>query len=172
MATEPTVEDLFLTCQRSVVHLEFRDQYSRNDPLLDEWRRGVRHAAEDWAAWWNDWYKMMFETTRRGVVARRARIVSEPVSEYVRFEYDLTSKLLAVGEDVRWLPRRQATDLALPGNDCWLFDGEVLFVTHFSGEGDRVDREYVPDPEVTKLYVAAFESVWDRATPHKDYQLR
>jgi hypothetical protein len=115
VATEPTVEDLFLTCQRSVVHLEFRDQYGRNDPLLDEWRRGVRHAAEDWAAWWNDWYQMMFETTRRGVVARRARIVSEPVSEYVRFEYDLTSKLLAVGEDVRWLPRRQATDLALPG---------------------------------------------------------
>lgn len=29
------------------------------------------------------------------------------------------------GEEVRWLPRRQASDLALPGNDFWLFDGSA-----------------------------------------------
>jgi hypothetical protein len=29
----------------------------------------------------------------------------------------------AAGEDVRWLPRRRASDLALPGTDFWVLDG-------------------------------------------------
>ncbi|MFE5863718.1 DUF6879 family protein [Streptomyces virginiae] len=37
------------------------------------------------------------------------------------------------GEQVRRLPRRQASDIALPGNDCWVFDGEMVLFNRFSG---------------------------------------
>ena len=79
---------------------------------------------------------MTSDLASKGVSLRRARIVSEPVSEYVRFEYDCTFMNVAAGENVRWRPRRRATDLALPGNDFWLVDGQLLVVIHFTGEGE------------------------------------
>nr|WP_246017131.1 DUF6879 family protein [Micromonospora pisi] len=112
----------------------------------------------------------MAETTGRGVLVRRARVVSEPVSEYIRFEYDVTFRNVAVGEQVRWLSRRRTTDLALPGNDFWLFDDTLVLVHHFSGEGDKVGAEVTQEPAVVKLCASAFAAVWERATPHDEYQ--
>jgi hypothetical protein len=40
------------------------------------------------------------------------------------------------GELVRWLPRRQASDIALPGNDFWVFDDATVLFNHFNGDGD------------------------------------
>ena len=80
----------------------------------------------------------------RGVRFRRARIVSEPVADFIRFEYEATAGLnVAAGEEVRWLPRRRASDLCLPGNDFWVFDGRLVRFHHFSGDGDIVEDEMV-----------------------------
>jgi hypothetical protein len=73
--------------------------------------------------------------------------------------------------EVRWLPRRQASDLCLPGNDFWLFDGRLLRIHHFSGDGKVVEDELCDDPAVVAMCSAAFEAVWDRAVPHGSYQL-
>ncbi len=62
----------------------------------------------------------MVAARRRGVIIRRTRIVSEPVSEYIRWEHEITSANAEAGEDVRWLPPRRASDLLLPGNDFWV----------------------------------------------------
>ena len=53
----------------------------------------------------------------------------------MRFEYDITFTNVAAGEEIRWLPRRRASGLALPGNDCWIFDGRQVLWNHFTGEG-------------------------------------
>jgi hypothetical protein len=104
------------------------------------------------------------------VDVRRARIVSEPVTDYIRYEYEITpAASLAAGERVRWLPRRQASDLALPGNDFWLIDDRVVF-NHFSGEGEMIDVEVVTEPAVAKFCASAFEAVWERAIDHENYQ--
>jgi hypothetical protein len=52
-----------------------------------------------------------------GTQIRRAHIVSEPVTEYIRFEWAGTQYNVTAGEDVRWLRRRLAWRIALPGND-------------------------------------------------------
>jgi hypothetical protein len=37
-----------------------------------------------------------------------ARVVSEPLAPFIRYEYEITSGLnIAAGEEVRWLPRRR-----------------------------------------------------------------
>jgi hypothetical protein len=56
------------------------------------------------------WLQTIAGTTGRGIGVRRARIVAEPISEYIRFEYDITFTNAAAGELVRWLPRSQAAD--------------------------------------------------------------
>ncbi|MFI1705954.1 DUF6879 family protein [Streptomyces griseoruber] len=43
------------------------------------------------------------EVAGRGVTVRRARIVSEPVSQYIRFEYEVTDGLNIAAESVRGL---------------------------------------------------------------------
>jgi hypothetical protein len=102
---------------------------------------------------------------------RRARVVSEPVTDYIRFEHHITAAVnIAPGEQVRWLPRRHTTDIALPGNDFWLFDDNTLVVHHFAGDGQKVDSELVHNPTTIGLCREAFEAVWDRAIPHHAYQ--
>ncbi|MFI9326403.1 DUF6879 family protein [Kitasatospora sp. NPDC052868] len=166
----PTLEDLLLNSKHSAVHLELRDGYMTDDPLYIRWLDGQRDDPTDRAAWWGPWLQLMADITAKGVDVRRARIISEPVSEYIRFEHDITFRNVAAGEQVRWLPRRQATDLALPGNDFWLIDGGLVMVHHFSGGGDFMDDEVTTDPAVVRLCASAFEATWDRAIPHEDYR--
>ncbi|MFF9269060.1 hypothetical protein EF913_28135 [Streptomyces sp. WAC04189] len=165
--------DLLASATRSAVHLEMRDSYAVDyeaGPFAD-WRRGFRHDPADRASWWRPWLDLVQEATARGVVIRRARIVSEPVSEYTRFLYDGTFTNVAAGEQIRWLPRRQASSIALPGTDFWLFDDHVVRWNHFDGEGRSLGGEVTDDPAAAKLCAAAFEDVWSRATPHDQYTI-
>ncbi|WP_232248012.1 DUF6879 family protein [Streptacidiphilus rugosus] len=147
-----------------------RDGYMLDDPRFAAWKAGHRHDPDDRASWWRPWLQTIADTTARGVVVRRARIVSEPVSEYIRFEYDITFTNTAAGEQVSWLPRREATDLCLPGNDFWVIDDRVAMIHHFSGDGDFVSEDVTATPAVVKLCADAFEAVWARAYPHEHYR--
>lgn len=169
----PTWPELLGSATRSAVHLEMRDAYAvdyEKGPFAD-WRAGFRHDPEDRASWWRPWLDLIQETVSRGVVVRRARIVSEPVSEYTRFLYDGTFTNVAAGEQVRWLPRRNASDIALPGNDFWLIDGRLIRWNHFTGEGASAGGEMSEDPAAAKLCAEAFEAVWNRGTPHDQYEI-
>jgi hypothetical protein len=118
-----------------------------------------------------DWYALVRANVSRGIRFRRARIVSEPVAPFIRYEYDITDGTnIAAGEEVRWLPRRRASDLALPGNDFWLLDDRLIRFGYFAGDGEFLGHELVDDPAVVKLCSSAFEAVWERAVPHADYR--
>ncbi|MFD4263118.1 DUF6879 family protein [Streptomyces sp. NPDC058534] len=165
--------DLLSATTGAAVHLEMRDSYAVDYEAgpFAEWRRGFRHDPADRVSWWRPWLDLVQETAARGVVVRRARIVSEPVSEYTRYLCDTTFTNVAAGEQVRWLPRRQASDIALPGNDFWLFDDHLVRWNHFSGDGRSLGGEVTDDPAAVKLCAGAFENVWARATPHDQYEI-
>lgn len=170
----PPFSELIAGCKHSAVHLEMRDAYAVDDEKgpFAEWRTGFRHAPEDRASWWRPWLDLIQETVSRGVVVRRARIVSEPVTAYIRFEHSNTFTNIAAGEHVRWLPRRRASDIALPGNDFWLFDDRLVRWNHFTGDGTSAGQEISDDPAAAKLCSEAFETVWARAVPHGQYEIR
>ena len=144
-----------------------RDSYAPDEQFA-AWKAGVPRPVPAYPAW----YDLVYGHTARGVRFRRARIVSEPVSDYIRFEHEATAGLnVAAGEDVRWLPRRRASNLCVPGNDFWLFDDRLIRFHHFDGDGHVVEDELCDDPAVIRRGSAAFEAVWKRAVPHADYQL-
>ncbi|MEV0537421.1 DUF6879 family protein [Kitasatospora sp. NPDC050463] len=171
---QPPAREALAVARRSAVHLEMRDSYMRDDPTFVAWQDGLRPEPADRDSWWLSWHDVVNAAVARGVVVRRARIISEPISDYVRYEYDGTFANIAAGELVRWLPRRQTRDLALPGPDFWVFDDETVLFHHFTGDGqlDVDGREYVTDQALAKLCGAAFESVWQRAIPHEEYRPR
>ncbi|MFE7127979.1 DUF6879 family protein [Streptomyces sp. NPDC057617] len=169
----PTFDELISRCTHSAVHLEMRDSYAVDyeEGPFAKWRAGFRHDPADRASWWRPWLDLMSETVARGVVVRRARIVSEPVSEYIRYEHSGTFTNVAAGEQVRWLPRRKASTIALPGNDFWLFDKQWVHWNYFAGDGSSTGEEITDDPAAAKLCAEAFEAVWSRAVPHDQYEI-
>ncbi|MFE7313648.1 DUF6879 family protein [Streptomyces sp. NPDC057555] len=156
----------------SAVHLEMRDMYTPDDPEFARWRAGHRYEGDPdkLPEWWGTWRDLVTETTARGVVMRRARVINEPVTDYIRYEHDMTFANVAAGELVRWLPRRQAAGLVLPGTDLWMIDETAVLFTYFSGTGNVVDREWCTDAPVVEQVRAAFEAIWQRATPHEEYK--
>ena len=169
MAKVPPFSELIAATTRSAVHLELRDSYDPDTPQYAEWLAGKPRPVPAN----QEWFDFVREHTARGVRFRRARIVSEPLSDYVRFEHEATSGLnIAAGEEVRWLPRKLARSLSVPVNDYWVFDGQRAQFNYFSGPGKFLDTRLSDDPEIAKQCAVAFEAVWERAIPHQDYQLR
>jgi len=164
--------DLLGSAEYRAVHLEMRDSYMQV-PAFHHWVATGEFDGPD-APVWADWQSLIRSTIQRGVVVQRARIVSEPLSDYIRWEHAVTGMNTAVGEEVRWLPRHRASDLALPGNDFWLIDDRLVLFTLFTGDGDAADPpgQESKDPAVVQLCAGAFDAVWNRATPHEEYQVR
>ena len=163
-------EQLLLGCKYSALHLEMRDAYTPDDPWFAAWTRG------DWKEFERrlrrPWLELVREVTGQDVAVRRARVVSEPLSDYIAFEHATTDSNVAAGEQVRWLPRRAANGLLLPANDCWVFDGQLVRFAFFAGDGQFLGTELCEDGSIVEQCTAAFERVWERAVPHEDYQLR
>lgn len=173
--SELNFRDLIEAAQTSAVHLEMRDQYGVGTEAEDfeAWRATGICDADPQSAYWAPWVDLISRARWRGVIVRRARIVSEPVTDYIRYEHAGTTVNVAAGEDVRWLPRRQAATLLLPGSDLWIFDNTSVLFNHFNGNGDWADpdMELVTESAVVKQCADAFESIWDRAIPHDEYQI-
>jgi hypothetical protein len=167
VGTVPPFSELIAATARSAVHLEMRDAYTPDDPRFLGWLAGKplpRPANPKWS-------DLVRTHTARGVQFRRLRVVSEPLADYVRFEHAITDEVnVSAGEDVRWLPRRRASDLCLPGNDFWLFDDRLIRFSYFSGIGDILEDEMVSDLAVARTCSAAFEAAWARSIPHADYR--
>ncbi|MFG3287852.1 DUF6879 family protein [Streptomyces sp. NPDC048179] len=171
----PSFDELMEAAQHSAVHLEMRDQYAVGDEAddFDTWLSTGRRDSDPTSEYWAPWVDMISRATTRGVVVRRARVVSEPVTDYIRYEHAGTAVNVQAGEQVRWLPRGQAADLLLPGADLWIFDGSRVLFNHFTGTGDWSDppMELTTDPAIVKQCSDAFEAVWERAVPHDQYEI-
>ncbi|MFI0941165.1 DUF6879 family protein [Streptomyces sp. NPDC021020] len=174
----PSVDfrSLLTSARTSAFHLEMRDQYAVGDEAADydHWLRTGERDADPASAYWAPWVDLIAGVCARGVAVHRARVISEPVTSYIRYEHAGTAVNVLAGEEVRWLPRRQAADLLLPGCDLWVFDGEAVLFNHFTGVGDWADPdiELTTDPAVVKQCVDAFDAVWNRGIPHDQYEIR
>lgn len=161
----------FTTFKHEALHLEMRDVYAVTDEVQRlRWflEKGYRDHHSD-AEQRRPWTTLIQDSIAAGKVFRRARIISEPVTDYIRYEWEGTDLNVAAGEEIKWLPRRLASGIALPGNDFWLFDDSTVVFTVFTGQGQVFQRQLTTDPVVIQLCRSAFERVWALAIPHRDY---
>ena len=167
---DPPFGTLLRACSSCAVHLEMRDSYDREDPWFQAWLVGDQEEFGRRLAP-RPWLDLIAEVTGRGVEVRRVRIVSEPVTDYIRFEHATTASNVTAGEQIRWLPRHLATGLLLPANDFWVFDGRQAQFNYFSGRGEFLVTRLAPDPAIARQCTAAFEAAWERAVAHQEYEL-
>jgi hypothetical protein len=167
---EDLIRRLLSECRHEALHLEMRDSYDTNASAYRRWLDDGTVEVHAYA----DWSDLVRDTVGRGVRIRRSRIVSEPLSSYVSWEHAITDGVnISAGEEVRWLPRRAASSLLVPGSDCWVFDGRTLVFNHFGGDGLWIeDPPEVPihDRVLVARMLAAFEEIWARSVDHKEYR--
>jgi len=162
---EPAFEDLLASTERSVVHLEARDTYDPTDPAFVKWQQDGDTSYD-----WDAWIDLVGATVARGVRFRRLRIVSEPVSDYIRWEHAISYGNIKAGEELRWLPRHLAYDLPHPVADFFMYDQRLIAYNFTAGDGTDTGRmEYVADPRKILPVVGMFEMLWERGIPHADY---
>jgi hypothetical protein len=167
-----TSAELYELCkgiQRSFVHLETRDAYgtATEQPHIEKWRRGE----PDDSDWLDDWLAMLRGHRAAGRTCRRAKIVSEPLSEYQRWSNSIKDRFVDAGEDTRYVPRSRLATVCLPGSgDFYVFDDELVLFLHYAGSGLSAGFEVTEDPQIVQTCREAFEAVWKLSIPFRDYR--
>lgn len=164
-------ERLLTDFKNEAIHLETRDAYGTEVelPYMAKWAAGE----PDDLAWLQDWCATLREHTAAGRSVRRARVVSEPLSDYQRWSHSIAHPMVDAGEDIRWVPRHHLTDpghvVMLPGNDFYVFDGQLVVFLTYAGNG--LSREMVGSTSPADIAACedAFTAAWKLAIPHRDY---
>lgn len=166
--TEDEFDQLLRQFEREAVHLETRDAYGTavELPFMAKWAAGE----PDDLSWLADWCQTLRGHVAAGRTVRRARIVSEPLSDYQRWSHSIAQPMVDAGEDIRWVPRRLVSSIGIPGNDYYLIDDRLVVFLHYAGSGLAVDRVTSTDPADIHLCRSAFEAVWELSIPHREYR--
>ncbi|GIJ50245.1 hypothetical protein Val02_71310 [Virgisporangium aliadipatigenens] len=169
---EATYDDLNDLCRgitTSFVHLETRDAYGTEIelPHMAKWRR---HEPDDfsWLGWW---LEMLRGHRAAGRTCRRARVVSEPISDYQRWTLSHANLFVNAGEDIRYVPRPRLARTLLPGSgDFYVFDDRLALFLHYAGSGTNASFQITDEPQTVNACRHAFEAVWGLAVPYRDYR--
>jgi len=161
---------LFTRFEREAIHLEMRDSYGTKVelPHMAKWAAGEPDDLE----WLRPWCDQVRQQVAEGKRYRRVHVVSEPLSDYQRWSYSIMQPHVDAGTEMRWMPRRQVSEIGFPGNDFWLFDRRLVVFHHYSGNGANIDFTISTSPAAIELCYGAFEVVWPLAVPHADYHPR
>lgn len=142
---EQLVRDFDTLFQRRVFRLETLDHYDAENER-EPFARFLAGQPADWA-WREPWQRIVREHRAAGRIMQRVHVVSEPVSDYVRFELlRVYPANVEAGEDVRILSRTTAEKLSLDlawDGDFWEFDDALAARLIYDGTGtvSRVELE-------------------------------
>jgi hypothetical protein len=164
-------DKLLDTFERDAFHLELKDEYRAGyeDGPFARWLRGE---VDDFA-WMQPWLIRMQSATRAGKTVRRVRVITEPLTDYIRWEHSVTRLNQEAGEDIRWLPRRllpEGIEFPAGGNDWWLFDDRLVTVGHFHDDLRVKGSELITDPAVVADCIRVRDQLWSIAVPHSEYR--
>jgi hypothetical protein len=115
------------------------------------------------------WLERVAAATGAGRQMQRVHVVTEPLSDYLRYEMDGYRLTVAAGEDVLILPRSVARELELPGEDFWLFDDGPVARMRYDRHGNFLGAELFEEPDVMPRYCRWRDIALNAATPYARY---
>lgn len=157
---------LFRTFERSAWRLETQGIY--REPDETEYFRRFLNGEPDDLSWMRDWLANIRAITEAGKFFGRVRVLTDPLTDYLRWEIAVTPANIQAGEDIRFLVAARAAELGLPDHDYWLFDDERVAWMHFGDQG-FIGAELITDPAVVAQHRAWRELAWTHALTYDDY---
>ncbi|MBF6326943.1 DUF6879 family protein [Nocardia transvalensis] len=159
--------DLFREAKNEAFHLEVKDSYETPEES-EPFRRFLNDQPDDYA-WLQEWLDLITETTARGVKVHRARVVTVPHTDYVRWSLKVALQNTRAGEEIRYLPRHSIKFSELTTDDWWLFDNDVLGFTVFEPSGRWAGAAVTTDPRIVDYARKVKHRVWPLAMPFREY---
>jgi hypothetical protein len=153
--------------KRSAYRLELLDEYDspRTRVRVARFLAGQTDDAEVRAYW----DRVVGEARRVGKTMQRVHVITEPLTDYLRFELAFYRGSVLAGEDIRILPGDLAVGLVLPGFDYWLFDGERAAVMYYGDRGTWLHTEIVTESSFVTDCRRWRDQALSRAVPLGDY---
>lgn len=111
----------------------------------------------------DSWTEMTRQRKENGGSVGRVHILTRPLSDYLRFEFERYYRHQApIGEDIRILDVTEREN-PLPGvQDFWMFDRSTVVLMHYEEDGTQIGRELYegdPAPFIEYQRIAIAESV-------------
>ncbi|MEV0428298.1 DUF6879 family protein [Micromonospora sp. NPDC050495] len=167
LITDPDAfQRLFQDFEHAAFKLEVRRSYGL--PSEDEPFQKFLTGQDPGIEWLRSWLDLMKAQTSTGKRVERVRVIDEPPSDYLRFEISVTPHNLEAGEDIRYLVRDRAAELALPQYDFWLFDSRVVALLHFTDDDQFVGFTTIEDATEVLRHCQWRDRAWTRATRFSD----
>lgn len=157
--------DLF---EQSAFRLELLDHYvaaNEQEPFA-RFRAGQPQDLR----WREPWKSLVTAARRAGRRMERVHVVTEPLTDYLRFELTCAYPTnVQAGEDVRILPRNRADALNLPDHDFWLFDSRRAGRMTYDVDGSLLRVDLVDAPNVIMRYCDSRDVALRHAVPLTTY---
>ncbi|MGH3517015.1 MAG: DUF6879 family protein [Haloechinothrix sp.] len=130
------------------------------------WREGRSDAS-----FLDGWLGTVRGFCAEGRTFERVRMVTQPPTEYLRWQFSLTGLNVEAGEDIRWLSEADAKTFGAPTFDYYLLDDDLVVVMQF-GDGGVAGAEVTDDPSAVEEAQRWRTVAWAHATPHTKYMSR
>jgi hypothetical protein len=123
------------------------------------------------------WTSMVRAAVANGKTFQRIHLVSEPLSDYLRYELEWWYRPnTEAGDDVRILPEYMVPAGELPTlaalGDYWLFDSRDLWVMRYHSDGRFQYAEQITDPAAIVIRSYWRDAALHYALPYTDYVRR
>ncbi|MFE2996044.1 DUF6879 family protein [Nocardia sp. NPDC059246] len=162
----PDWVSLFRDCKHDAFHLEVRDAYAvpQESERFRRFLAGEPALPDEHKDRWNN---LIRETTGRGVVVSRIRVVTEPITDYHRWLLSVTHTNTTAGEDIRYVPRQLAG--TVPTDDWWLIDNERVVYNLVNENGKPAGLAVTTDPGIVAYSRGVKNRLWELSTPFAEY---
>lgn len=161
-------DQLFRSFQRTAFRLETQGEY--REPIEREPIHRFLNAEPPDDSWLNPWTDNVREATHQGRTFQRVRVLTDPLTDYLRFEMDLALRAnIPAGEDIRSLSMSEAQALGVPiGLDFWMFDDDQVGVMRFGDQG-MLGLEMLTDAAEIDRCRQLRDRAWNAAAPAEDW---
>lgn len=164
----PEFARLFHAFEKSAWRWEAQGTY--NEPYESKpWQRWRDGEPDDYE-WMRPWLDDIRRATAAGRRFERVRMQTDPLTDYLRWQAEVTPLNVEAGEDIRVLAEQRARELRLPEYDFWLFDNSKVAVLHFGGAGLEV-AEIISAREAVDRHQAWRDLAWAHATPFGNHNI-
>jgi hypothetical protein len=159
-------QQLFTTFERSAWRWECQGVYREPDER-EPLRKFLAGEPPD-DTWREDFLALVSAATAAGKIFARVRQLTEPLTDYLRFEMDLAARgNIPAGEDIRVIWPREVGPADTADHDFWIFDDETVAEMSFDGNG--VSAVEIITGVAVEPYRRWKQWAWDHSHPFEVY---
>ncbi|MEU3227264.1 DUF6879 family protein [Streptomyces sp. NPDC006976] len=158
---------LFETFMHTAWRLETRRGYAsdREDPDFQAFLASGSSPCDPGESW----FVNIRAQTEAGKKVGRVRVADNPPTIEQLFLLDYARHNAAVGEDIRYLWRKDADRAALPADDFWIFDSRLVAVLHFDDADNITDIELITEPAEVVRYCVVRDAAVHHAVSRDEF---